>query len=81
MSCFTLDPAIFLLPSAPNTLVTSLWDTSSTVLRSLCGALPPPPVRMVTSYLLFTSAKEVMFSVALVCLFVCKINEKVMNRF
>ena len=30
---------------------------------------------------LITSAKEVMFSVAFVCLSVCKITEKVMNGF
>ena len=30
---------------------------------------------------LVTSAKEVMFSVAFVCLSVCKITEKVMNGF
>ena len=32
-------------------------------------------------YAVITSAKEVMFSVALVCLFVRKIIEKVMNGF
>ena len=41
-----------------------------------------PAVRKV---IIITSAKEVMFSVALVCLFVCvsvcKRTEKVMNRF
>ena len=31
--------------------------------------------------LLITSAKEVMFSVASVCLSVCKTTEKVLNRF